>query len=93
MLGSPAQPKLGLNGLSEDEQEGKGRMCTFMATASPKGYQHWMFTWKTDTEAEAPILWPTDVKSQLIKKDPDAGKDWGQVDKQAAEDEMFGWHH
>ena len=48
---------------------------------------------KTDTEAEAPILWPTDVKSQLIEKDPGAGKDWGQEDKRAAEDEMVGWHH
>jgi len=39
MIGSLAQPKLGLNGLSEDEPEGKGRIYTFMATASPKGYQ------------------------------------------------------
>ena len=42
---------------------------------------------------EAPILWPADVKSQLIRKDPDAGKDWGQEEKGATEDEMFGWHH
>ena len=42
---------------------------------SPKGNQSWVFTGKTDTEAEAPILWPPDEKSQLIGKDPDAGKD------------------
>ena len=42
---------------------------------SPKGNQSWVFIGKTDTEAEAPILWPPDVKSQLIGKDPDAGKD------------------
>ena len=44
-------------------------------------------------EAEALILWPSDAKSQLIRKDPDAGKDWGQEDKMATEDEKFGWHH
>ena len=44
-------------------------------------------------EAEAPILWPSDVKSLLIGKDPDAGKDWGQEEKGVTEDEMTGWHH
>ena len=43
---------------------------------------------KTDAEAEAPILWPPDVNSWLIGKDPDAGKDWGQKEKGATEDEM-----
>ena len=57
-----------------------------------KGNQHWMFTGRTDAEAGAPILWPPDVKSQLIRKDSDAGKDWEQ-EKWATEDEMFGWHH
>ena len=38
-------------------------------------------------ETEAPIFWPPDAKSQLIGKDPDAGKDWGQEEKKAAEDE------
>ena len=75
MLGSPAQPKLGLNGLSEDEPVGKGRIYMFMATASPKDINVECTLEKTDTEAEAPILWPTDVKSQLIEKDPGAGKD------------------
>ena len=50
-----------------------------------------MFTGRTD--AEAPVLWPPDVKSRLIGKDPDAGKDWGQEEKGATEDEMVGWHH
>ena len=52
-----------------------------------------MFIGKTDAEAEAPILGPPDVKSQLIGKDPDAGRDWGQEEKGATEDEMVGWHH
>ena len=45
------------------------------------------------TDAEAPILWPPDVKSWLIRKDPDAGKDWRQEEKGTPEDEMVGWHH
>ena len=44
-------------------------------------------------DAEAPILWPPDVKCWLTGKDPDAGKDWGQEEKGATEDEMVGWHH
>ena len=47
---------------------------------------------KTDAEAEVPILWPPDVKRWLIRKDPDAGKDWGQEEKAVTEDEMVGWH-
>ena len=57
----------------------------------PKGNQSWIFIGKTDAEAEAPILWPPDVKKWLIGKDPDAGKDWRQEEKR--EDEMVGWHH
>ena len=45
------------------------------------------------TDAEAPILWPPDANSQLIGKDPDAGKDWGQEEKRMSEDEMAGWYH
>ena len=45
------------------------------------------------TEAEAPILWPLDVKNRLTGKDPDAGKDWGQEEKRVTEDEIIGWHH
>ena len=47
----------------------------------------------TDAEAEAPVLWPLDVKNQLIGKDPDSGKDWGQVEKGTTENKMIGWHH
>ena len=58
-----------------------------------KGNQSWIFIRRTEAEAEAPILWPPDAKSQLIGKDPDAGKDWGQEKKGMIEDEMVGWHH
>ena len=47
----------------------------------------------TDVEAETPILWPPDMKSWLIGKDPDSGKGWEQEEKGTTEDEMFGWHH
>ena len=57
---------------------------------NPKGNEPWIFIGRTD--AEAPTLWPTDEKSQLIGKDPDAGKDWGQEEKRATEDEIVGWH-
>ena len=59
---------------------------------SPKGNQPWIFIGRTDAEAEAPILWPADMKIQLTGKDPGAGKDWGQEEKGTTEDEMFGWH-
>ena len=59
----------------------------------PKGNQPWIFIWRTDAEAETPILWPPDGKSWLIWKDPDAGKDWGQEEKGTTEDKMAGWHH
>ena len=52
-----------------------------------------MFTGRTDVEAETPVLWPSHVKSGLIGKDSDAGRDWGQEEKGATEDEMAGWHH
>ena len=57
------------------------------------GNQPWIFIGRTVTEAEAPILWPPGVKSQLIQKDPDAGKDWRQKEKWVAEDEMVRYHH
>ena len=60
---------------------------------SPRGKQPWIFIGKTDAEAEVPILWPTNARSQLIGQDLDAGKDWGQEEKGATEDEMAGWHH
>ena len=58
-----------------------------------KGDQSWVFIGRTDAEAETPILWPPHVKSWLIGKDPDAGKDWGQEEKGTTEDEMAGWHY
>ena len=45
------------------------------------------------TDAEALILWPPDAKSWLTEKDPDAGKDWRQEEKEMTEDVLFGWHH
>ena len=59
----------------------------------PKGNQSWIFIGSIDAEAETPILWPPDVKSWLLGKDPDAGKDWGQEEKGTTEDEMVGWQH
>ena len=55
---------------------------------NPKGNQPWIFIGKTDAEAEAPVVWPPDMKSQLTGKDPDAGKDWRQNEKGAAEDAL-----
>ena len=59
----------------------------------PKGDQSWVFIARTDVEAETPILWPPDVKNQLIWKDPDAGKNWRQEEKGTTENEMAGWHN
>ena len=56
-----------------------------------KGNESLMFTGRT--EAEAPILWPPAVKGWLIRKDPDAGKNWRQEEKGTTEDEVVGWHH
>ena len=59
---------------------------------NPKGNQSWIFIGRTDAEAEAPILCPPNAKSQLIGKDSDAGKDWGQEERGMTEDEMVWWH-
>ena len=58
----------------------------------PKRDQSWVFTGRTDVEAETPILanWGEEL---TVEKDPDAGKDWGQEEKGITEDEMVGWHH
>ena len=66
--------------------------CKEIKPVHPKD-QSWVFTGRTDVEAETPILWPPDVKSWFIGKDPDAGKDWGQKEKGMTENEMVGWHH
>ena len=60
---------------------------------NPKGHQLWIFIGRTVAEAEAPLFWPPDGKSQLLGKDPSAGKEWGQEEKGAKEDEVVGWHH
>ena len=69
--------------------------CKGIQPVNPKGNQSWIFFGRTDAEAEAeaPILWPPDAKSQLIRKDPDGMKDWRQEEKGTKEDEMVGWHH
>ena len=65
--------------------------CKEIKWVNPKGNQCWIYIGRTD--AEAPILWASDAKSQLIGGDPDARKDWGQEEKGTTEDEMAGWHH
>ena len=74
--------------------------CKEIQPVHPKGDQTWIFivlSWifigRTDVEAETSILWLPDVKSWLTGKDPDAGKDWRQEEKEMTEDEMAGWHY
>ena len=67
--------------------------CKEVQPVHPKGHQSWVFLGRTDAEAETPIFWPPDVKSRLICKDPDAGKDRRQEEKGTTEDEMVKWYH
>ena len=67
--------------------------CKEIQPVHPKGDQSWVFSGRSAVEPETPILCPPDVKSWLIGKDPDAGKDWGQEKKGTTEDETVGWHH
>ena len=67
--------------------------CKEIKPVNPKESQSWIFIGRTDAEAEAPILWPPDAKSQLTRKHPDAGRDIRQEEKGTTEDEMTGWHH
>ena len=67
--------------------------CKEIQLVHPKGNQSWIFIWRTDAEAETPILWPPDVKNRLIGKDPDAGKVWRREEQGTTEREMVGWHH
>ena len=67
--------------------------CNEITPVKSKENQPLIFIRRTDAEAEAPVLWPPDTKSQLIRKDPDAGKDRRQEGKGTTEDEMVGWHH
>ena len=67
--------------------------CKEIQPVHPKVDQFWVFIGRTDVEAETSVLWPSDMKSWLIGKDPDAGRDWGQKEKGMKEDEMVAWHH
>ena len=67
--------------------------CKEIQSVHPKGNQSWIFTGKSDAEAEIPILWPPEAKNWLVWKDPDAGKDWRPKKKGMKEDEMVGCHH
>ena len=67
--------------------------CNEIKPVNPKGNQSLIFIRRIDSEAEAPILWPPNAKSQLTRKDPDAGKDWEQEEKGATENEIVGGHH
>ena len=67
--------------------------CKEIKPVNSKGNKSWILIGRTDAEAEVPILWSPDMKSLLIRKDPDAGKDWEQEDKGMTGDEMVGWHH
>ena len=67
--------------------------CKEIQSVHPKGDQSWVFTGRTNAEAETPILWPPHAKSWLTVKDPDAERDWGQEEKGMTEDEIAGWHH
>ena len=67
--------------------------CKVIQPVHPKGDQSWVFIGRTNAKAETPVLWPPHVKSWLIGKDPDAGRDWGHEKKGMTEDEMAGMHH
>ena len=67
--------------------------CTARRSNHSEGYQSWVFTGRTDVEAETPILWPPHAKSWLIGKVPGVGKDWRWEEKGMTEHEMVGWQH
>ena len=67
--------------------------CKKIQPVRSKGDQPWDFFGRNDAKSETPVLWPPHVKSWLIGKDSDAGRDWGQEEKGTTEDEMAGWHH
>ena len=67
--------------------------CKEIQSVNPKGNHSWIVIGRTDVEAEAPIFCSPDAKSQIIEKDPDAGKDWKQKEMGVAEDEMVKQHH
>ena len=77
-------------GVEEDAWESLGLLR--VKPVNPKENQSWIFIGRNDAEAEAPILWPPDVKGWLVRKDPDARNNWRQEEKGMTEDEMVGWH-
>ena len=81
-------------GVGEDSWESLGLQGD--QSVNPEGNQSWIFIGRTDAEAETPILWPPDARNwlvSLVRKDPNAGKDWRQEKKGMTEDETVGWHH
>ena len=78
-------------GVGEDSQ--RVPWTAEIKPVNPNENQPWIFSERTDAEPEAPVIWPSDGKSQLTGKDPDAGKDWEQEEKEEAENEMVGWCH
>ena len=78
-------------GVGEDSWESLGLQG--IQRVYSEGDQPWDFFGRNDAKAEAPVLWPPHVKSWLIEKDSDAGRDWGKEEKGTTEDEMAGWHH
>ena len=66
--------------------------CKEIQPVHSEGDESWLFSGRNDAKAETPILWPSCVKSWLIGKDSDAGRDWGQEEKGMTEDKMAGWH-
>ena len=66
--------------------------CKEINPVNPKN-QLWILIGRTDSESEAPILWPPDAKTQFFRKDPDPGKDWRQEEKGMTEDKLVAWHH
>ena len=80
-------------GVAEDSWESLGLQGEEIQPVHLKADQSYVFIGRTDVEAETLRLWPPDVKSHLIWKDPDAGKDWGREENGTTEGEMVGWHH
>ena len=78
-------------GVEEDSWESLGLQRD--PTSPSKRDQSWVFTGRTDAEAETPIFWPPHAKNWLIGEDPDAGKDWRQEEKGTTENDMVGWYH
>ena len=92
IAGFIAKEQMRLNcGVGEDSW--KSLDCKEIQPAHSEGDQPWDFLGRNDAKAEAPVLWPPHVKSWLIAKDSDAGRDWGQEEKGTIQDEMAAWHH